>query len=59
MCVFAHVGDCMRMRACVDVGAKTRAFACARVALLILRGERLRHIVYVLSGSTTFFEIIS
>jgi hypothetical protein len=43
----------------VGVGARAMACACARVALLIQHATR-RHIANCgLSGSTTFFDIIS
>jgi hypothetical protein len=52
---------CVRVCVCVCVGgwvgARPRACACAYVALLIQYATRRRHIVCVLSGSTTFLDI--
>ena len=49
---------CLCMCVCVDVQA--RICACARVALLIQRATRVRHIVICdLSSSTIVLEIIS
>ena len=39
VCVHARVFVCVSMRACVVVGARARACACARVALLINHKE--------------------
>ena len=49
----------MRLRACVGVGAWTRAYACVHVVLLIPYATRRRHVVCGPSGFTTFFDIIS
>ena len=50
----------MRARAragCVYVRARALACAFARVALLIQRPTRIRHIVYTLSGPTIFLTL--
>jgi hypothetical protein len=51
------VGGCRCVR--VDGGARARACACARVALLIQYATRGLHIFCGPSGSTIFFDIIS
>ena len=43
----------------VGVGARTRACACARVALIIQHATHGRHIFCVLSDFTIFFGIVS
>ena len=53
MCVRA------RVRVYVVVCARARACACLRVALLIQHATRRHIIICGLSGSTTFFYIIS
>ena len=42
----------------VGVNAGARACACARVALILQYKMHMRHIVFGLSGSTIFFDII-
>jgi hypothetical protein len=54
-----RVRACVRECVCVWGGARARACAFARVALLIRHEKGIRHIVCDLSGSTTFFDIIS
>jgi hypothetical protein len=41
------------------VGARERAYACARVALLIQHSTRRHIVIRGSSGFTTFFDIIS
>jgi hypothetical protein len=56
-CAPACVGSCVCVR--MNVSARARAYVCARVRLLIQHATR-RHIdICGLSGSTTFFEIMS
>lgn len=55
------MSKCVRACVCVRVGvdARTRAYSCARVAMLIWHATR-HHIVFCgLSGSTIVFDIIS
>ena len=66
VCVRACVFSCalewviaLRACVCVSVGARARACACARVALLIQSATRRHVAICGLSGSTTFFDIIS
>ena len=60
LCVCVCGGECMLLRACVcGGGAVLLASACARVALLMQHATRMHLIVCGLSGSITFFEIIS
>jgi hypothetical protein len=53
VCVYVCVG------VGVGVGARTRACSCATVALLMKHATRIRRIVFGLSGSAIFFDIIS
>jgi hypothetical protein len=57
--VSACVGEYMRVLACVGVGARARACAFVRVALLIQHATRMGHIVCGNSSSTIFSDILS
>jgi hypothetical protein len=60
-CCGTAVSVCARASLCVGVGLGARALACAfgLLVLLIQHATRMRHIIYDLSGSTIFFDIIS
>ena len=59
----ACVDEGMRMRAsarpCICVGVQVRVYTCEHVGLLMKYATLSRHILCFLSGSTTFFHIIS
>jgi hypothetical protein len=59
VCVLART--LMFVRVCVRtcVGALARACACARVALIIQHETRRQIVTCDLSGSSTFFDILS
>ena len=61
VCVYARARALGWVRACVYVGVGAQAWACAytRVALLIQHAPRRHIVICGLSGSTTFFDIIS
>jgi hypothetical protein len=63
--VRARVGEGKLVRACVrplcewmGVGARALSCACAREGLLIQYATRRHHIACVLSGYTTFLDIV-
>ena len=60
-CVGACVGTWERscVRVCMGMGAWALACACARIALLNQHATRRRIAICGLSGTTTFFDVIS
>ena len=57
--ISVRMGNNERVHACEWVGARARACASARVALIIQHATRRHTVICGLSGSTIFFDVVS